>query len=546
MNKVKNKIKDQKNKNRPADKPVNYYNQKATLLFEDEKKFKTFLDQIDQDIFACNNKAVIVYANNSLIKRTGRRLHEIIGEKVYQFYPQFDKTEILNNIQTAFSKNETVQFRLKKIRAHFSDYSRFCLVPLTNNPVDTKLIMGIVLELSGQTIQEEQLRQSQKLEAIGKLAGGIAHDFNNLIAVIRGCSRILLSDLNKKNMVYENVLEIDKAGERAALLVQQLLAFSRRQVLEPKVLNLNDLIHNLENMISRIIPENIEMWMHLNPELYPIFADPGQIEQVIVNLIINARDSMPKGGRLSIRTRNFQVSSGFIAKHPYMIAGDYVLMEVHDIGEGIPKEIFGKIFEPFFTTKNKDKGTGLGLSTVFGIVKQSHGYITVDSEKKVGTVFSVYLPRTEKSVLDSNKIHHIQNSRGNETILVVEDEPGLNGIICKMLRDMNYKVLTALSGNDATKISAEYKDRIHLLLTDVVMPGMNGRELADTLKQDRKDLLVIYMSGYTDDQMIQNEILHSSGQYIQKPFTPEALTEKIVKIFNDYKPVKKIKRNVLK
>ncbi|MBN2425116.1 MAG: response regulator [Calditrichaceae bacterium] len=498
------------------------------MLRESEEKYRTLVSSIKQEIFTCDIDGKVYFVNDIIAERLNKNRYDLIGENISVLYSNYDMGTISRHINTVFSRRKGVEFNLYSCSDYFPDCLHFSFQPLATEKNNKDLILGIATDLTEQKKLEEQLRQSQKMEAIGKLAGGIAHDFNNLIAVIRGYSDLIMSDIEKDTEAYENILEIDKAGERAAILVRQLLAFSRRQMLEPQVLNLNELIRNMEKMLSRLIPENIEMWIHLDPKLNTIFADPGQIEQVIINLFVNAKDAINGNGKLSIRTRNSVLQKNMQSQYPYITSGNYVLLEISDNGCGIPAEIKEKIFEPFFTTKEKGEGTGLGLSTVFGIVKQSNGYIFADSTPGKGSKFSVYLPKTEIRLEEDRPSLKKESRKGSgETILVVEDEPGLKKMIVKMLTSRNYNVITGSDGLNALKVSREYQGIIHLLLTDIVMPGMSGRELAEIIQQERTGIKTLYMSGYTDDQILQKKILQPGVQYIQKPFTPMFLSEKI-------------------
>jgi PAS domain S-box-containing protein len=374
---------------------------------------------------------------------------------------------------------------------------------------------------------EAQLLQSQKMEAIGTLAGGVAHDFNNLLTSILGYSDIVLQELPSEDPLREDVEEIRKAGERAAALTRQLLAFSRKQILKPVVLDLDAVVADLEKMVRRLIGEDIEMVVSLDPDLGRVKADAGQIEQVVMNLVINARDAMPRGGKLTIETSNAEMDDSYIRRHAGAMTGSYVCLAVTDTGTGMDRETQSRIFEPFFTTKGPGKGTGLGLSTAYGIVKQSGGYISVDSELGKGTTFRVYLPR----VFDSDHVVPAakapQPSTGRETILLTEDEEGLRVLAKRILKAHGYVVLEASGGEDALRIAQAHPGPIHLLLTDAVMPGMGGSELARRITVDRPQTRVLYMSGYTDDAVVRHGLLEAGTAFIQKPFTTEALAGKV-------------------
>ena len=383
---------------------------------------------------------------------------------------------------------------------------------------------------------EEQLRQAQKMEAVGRLAGGIAHDFNNLLTIVTGYSQLLLERLDPSDALSGSVNEIRKAADRASSLTRQLLAFSRRQVLLPQVLDLNAVVGNVEKMLRRLIGEDIELATVLDPELGRVKADPGQIEQVIMNLAVNSRDAMPQGGKLTIETANVELDGEYLRRHVSVTPGPYVLLALSDTGCGMDEETQEHIFEPFFTTKEKGKGTGLGLATVYGIVKQSDGYIWVYSEPQRGTTFKVYLPRIADAVPAPETPEPASLPVGSETILVVEDEEAVRPLVEGVLKSRGYKVLIASGGDEALKICADAPPPIHLLLTDVVMPKMGGVELAQRLAALHPETRVLYMSGYTDAGIIHNGLLNPSSAFLQKPFTPDDLARKVREVLDGSSP----------
>lgn len=373
---------------------------------------------------------------------------------------------------------------------------------------------------------EHQLRQSQKLESIGHLAGGVAHDFNNLLTVINGYSEMALNRLETDSPLHKNIEEIKKAGQRAASLTSQLLAFSRKQVLKPKVLDLNSIVADVDKMLRRLIGEDIGLATSLEPNLGQIKADPGQIEQVIMNLAINARDAMPKGGKLTIETRQIYLHEPLVNKHFSIEPGHYITLAVSDTGTGMDKEIQKQIFDPFFTTKEVGRGTGLGLSTVYGIVKQSGGDISVYSEPGQGTTFRVYFPRHDE-VLNNQELNQVfADTRGHETILLVEDDDMVRALSQELLEINGYTVLPAANGNQGMQVCREFKGKIDLLITDVVMPEMNGRELAANFALLRPETRILFMSGYTDDAIVRHGVLEEKVMFLQKPFLPDSLARK--------------------
>src|SRR5881296_1466669 len=396
-------------------------------------------------------------------------------------------------------------------------------------------VWGTQRDVTAQRHLEEQFRQSQKMEAVGQLAGGIAHDFNNLLTAILGNTQLLLRELPPGDSKRGDVEEIRKASERAASLTRQLLAYSRRQMLQPEVLDLNVVVAEMDKMLRRLIGEHIALAAVLAPDLGRVRADPNQIEQVIVNLAVNARDAMPEGGKLTIETANMDLDEMFAQAHLGSVAGSYAMLAVTDTGAGMDASVRAHLFEPFFTTKEVGKGTGLGLATVYGIVKQSEGYITAYSEPGHGTTFKIYLPRAAAPgaappapPAPPGKA----TARGSETILVVEDEEAVRSLSRRALEASGYTVLAAADGPDAVRLLERYGGPIHLVLTDVIMPGMNGRELAERLVQRRPGLRVLYMSGYPGDAIVHRGALEPGTAFLQKPFMPEDLARKVREVLD--------------
>ncbi|MDB5336655.1 MAG: hypothetical protein JWN70_2274 [Planctomycetaceae bacterium] len=398
-------------------------------------------------------------------------------------------------------------------------------------------LLCLAQDLTERRTLEDQFHQAQKMEAIGQLAGGVAHDFNNLLTIINGYSEIILTDLPQDSPVREFALEIGHAGERAASLTRQLLAFSRKQVLEPRVLNLNTIVIDTKRILARLIGEDIAVSAVLDPVLERVKADPGQIEQVIMNLAINARDAMPQGGKLTIETSNSELDETYTQSHADLQPGLYAMLSVADTGTGMDPATKARIFEPFFTTKEPGKGTGLGLATVFGIVKQSGGHIAVYSEPGHGTTFKIYLPVVDEiAAAATAQPGPIPFHSGTETILLTEDEPALRALARHVLQMHGYIVLEASHGVNALRIAETYQGTIHLLVTDVVMPGMSGRQLAERLTTVRPRLKVLYMSGYTDDAVVRHGVLEAETNFLQKPFTPNGLATKVREILDNPGP----------
>lgn len=374
---------------------------------------------------------------------------------------------------------------------------------------------------------EEQLRLSQRLDAVGRLAGGIAHDFNNLLMVIGSGAQMALMDLPEESRIREDLGDIKRAADRAATLTKQLLAFSRNQVLQPQVLNLNETVRGTEKILRRLIGEDVELVTILDPQLGRVEADPGQIDQVLIKLAVNARDAMPTGGTLVLTTTNATITPRQARSHPYQVTpGEYVVVTVEDSGHGMRAETLAHIFEPFFSTK-KELGNGLGLATVYGIVKQSGGYVWVESSPGGGTTFHVYLPRVESEAAPQADVSNCVRRGNGETILVVEDEGAVRQITERVLRRGGYNVLAASSGDEALRIAQQHSTRIDLVLTDVVMPRMSGRELAQRLAVLRPDIPVLYMSGYTDDAVVRHGIRHAEVHFLSKPFESSMLLAKV-------------------
>ncbi len=389
-----------------------------------------------------------------------------------------------------------------------------------------KAALAVLIDVTQRRVLEDQLRQAQKMEAVGMLAGGIAHDFNNLLTIITGYSQLILNGLPAHDSNRAGIEQIMKAGERAAALTRQLLTFSRRQVLQPKVLEVNKLVGGLGAMLHRMIGEDVELRLVLAPDVGRVNADPGQIEQVIMNLAVNSRDAMPRGGALTIETSNVTLDEEYVRRHMAVRPGRYVLLAVSDNGAGMDAQTRAHLFEPFFTTKGQGRGTGLGLSIVFGIVKQSGGNIEIYSEPGRGTSVKVYLPRVDQGeVMEAE--YPAATPRGTETILLVEDEDMVRKLVRETLEREGYKLLDAAGPLEAQKIVHEYRGPIHLMITDVVMPKLSGRELADRVSDARPEMKVLYMSGYTDNAVVASGVLNTQMAFLQKPFTPSALARKV-------------------
>jgi len=396
--------------------------------------------------------------------------------------------------------------------------------------------VGVSIDLTERRNLEEQFRQSQKMDAVGRLAGGIAHDFNNLLTVIRLNTEIILDSFDATDPRSDDVKQIKSAAERASSLTRQLLAFSRKQILQPRVLDMNSVVGTVEPMLRRLIGEDITITSQCGARGY-VVADPGQLEQILVNLVVNARDAMPQGGRISIETKNVDLDENYTSEHAPVVAGRYVMLAVTDTGVGMNADTKEHAFDPFFTTKDPGKGTGLGLATVYGIVKQSGGYVWIYSEPGQGTALKLYFPEVSAAAAFGAGPEYQPTmkapNRGSETILLVEDEAAVRGLACRILERQGYRVIPAQHGRDAMEIATKEAGQIDLVLTDVVMPGMNGRGLVERLSGIRPAIKSLYMSGYTDDDIIRRGFIEPSKSFLQKPFTSEALLQTVRKVLDE-------------
>ncbi|MBN1407892.1 MAG: response regulator [Calditrichaceae bacterium] len=490
------------------------------------------IQSISECVSVTNMDGNILFVNDSFIKIYGYSKDDLIGKSVDIIQSANNPQELLETInkQTLNGGWKGEFIHKKKDGAEIPVSLSTSLMRDENN--QKMAIISVSSDISDRRELEEQFRQTQKMEAIGRLAGGVAHDFNNLLTVINGYSELILRNMKGDDPIYRQLVEIDKAGQRAASLTRQLLAFSRKQVLQPVVLDIKNIMTNLDKMLHRLLSENIELTTLFDPELGYIKADPGQIEQVILNLVINARDAMPLGGKLTIEIRNIIFEELFYWEDQKIEPGTYLMLSISDTGEGMDQKTVAQIFEPFFTTK-KEEGTGLGLSTVYGIVKQSGGFINVYSEISEGSVFKIYFPCVKEPAADlSKKIRNSDSLSGSETILVAEDEEYVRNLACEVLRIHGYTVLDAANGGSALLKCEKHKDTIHLLISDVVMPEMSGIELVERLLSIHHEMKVLYMSGYTDDAVIRHGILEEKVQFLQKPFTPISLLEKVRKILD--------------
>jgi PAS domain S-box-containing protein len=415
-------------------------------------------------------------------------------------------------------------------RRHRTSTGRIIDVEMAHHPIDFDghaADLVVLMDVTGRRQLEDRLRQAQKMEAVGMLAGGVAHDFNNLLTIISGYSQLILNALAPGDPNRYSAEQILKAGERAATLTQQLLSFSRPQVLQPRVLDLNKLVTSLSTLLRRLIGEDVDLQLVLRADLGRVSADASQIEQVLMNLVVNARDAMPKGGTLTIETANVELDESYSGRHLATKPGPYVQIAVSDNGGGMDEATQARLFEPFFTTKAVGRGTGLGLSTVFGIVKQSGGNLDVYSVPDRGTSVKVYLPRIDQPAVVEAESTRKAAASGSETVLLVEDDEMVRSLVREALVRTGYKVMDTSDPLEARRLSGSYRGMIHLLITDVVMPKVSGRELAEELRARRGGMKVLYMSGYTDNAIVNTGILQKEVAFLQKPFTPAALTQKV-------------------
>jgi len=510
----------------------------AEALQRSETSFRSVVEDAPYGIFKANTSGRFLMVNPALEKMLG-----------YQSQDELLEIDLAKSIYRHPAEHQRINELFLRDQ-HFQDVEvewkrkdgAFITVRCSGWPIKDE--SGTEMEVFAEDVTERrmlerQLRMAQKMEAVGRLSGGIAHDFNNLLGVIIGYIQVMKRNLTPGQPSYEYAEEIEKAGKRAVALTRQLLAFSRQQVLEPVILNMNTLVSEMQKMLPRLIGEDIQLNLILDPVIGQVKADPGQIEQVVMNLAVNARDAMPDGGKLTIQTANAELDAVFTREHPGSVAGQYVMLAVTDTGTGMDPETQAQIFEPFFTTKGRDQGTGLGLATVYGVVKQSNGYIAVESEKGKGSLFEIYLPRIEEPVATrSESIQAPLSVHGSETILLVEDAEPLRLLAQLFLKENGYHVLTAADGAEAEQVAAQTPGPIHLLLTDVVMPGINGRVLAERLAPLHPAMKVLYMSGYTDSFIAGHGVLEEGIHLLHKPFTEEVLMRKIRELLDAGKEMK--------
>jgi len=528
--------------------------QAEKLLRENEARYRTMTDDVLDSsfvgVFILDSNFQVVWVNQALERYFGLRRKEIIGKDKRQLIRErirniFENSErFVEKVFATYDNNTYIEHfechvlpgddREERWLEHWSQPIRYGLYAGGRIEHYSDITM-LKREEEGKIKLQAQLQQAQKMEAIGTIASGIAHDFNNILTVITAYADLALMNVGKEGTLREEIEEIQMAGERGSSLTRQLLAFSRKQIIQPEVLDLNELLTDLEKMLGRLIVEDIELLMIPGPGLRQVEVDLGQIEQVMMNLVVNARDAMPMGGKLILETTNVDLDEGYFQVHGIEAhTGPYVMLSVSDTGSGMDKETQERIFEPFFTTKEIGKGTGLGLSTVYGIVKQSNGFIWVYSEPGQGTTFKVYLPKAKEGAKPKEKEQPpVEDLGGSEVVLIVEDDDMLRKLAHKILRQRGYKVLTAEDGEDALRISKEHEGSIDLMITDVVMPKISGKETAERMQALYPHMKVIFMSGYTDNVINHHGVLTPELNFIEKPFTSKGLARKVREVLDN-------------
>jgi two-component system cell cycle sensor histidine kinase/response regulator CckA len=494
------------------------------------------LNAVQQAVVATDSKGIVIFWNKFAEILYGWTAEEAVGQAIQDLTPSpFLREHGAEIIERASAGGVwTGEFLVQ------GKSGKAFPALLTTSPVrdERGRVLGFVtvsIDLTERRTLEEQFRQSQKMDAVGRLAGGIAHDFNNLLTVIRLNTEIIMEGFDPTDPRSDDVKQIRSAAERASALTRQLLAFSRKQILQPRVLDMNSVVGNVEPMLRRLIGEDITINTTCSARGY-LVADPGQLEQVLMNLVVNARDAMPQGGRITIETRNVELDEHYTSEHAPVVAGRYVMLAVGDNGVGMSRDTREHAFDPFFTTKEAGKGTGLGLATVYGIVKQSGGHVWIYSEPALGTTLKLYFPEVSAAAAFLNsepRTASAETKRGSETILLVEDEEAVRGLTSRILEKQGYRVMAAQHGREAMEIASREEGHIDLVLTDVVMPGMNGRGLVERLTGIRPRIKSLYMSGYTDDDIIRRGFIEPSRSFLQKPFTSDALLQTVRKILDE-------------
>jgi PAS domain S-box-containing protein len=507
---------------------------RTAQLVESERRYRLMTERVNDIIFTLDENGMITYLSTRLEAITGYVPANYIGTFIVDRLPAHEQESaraILRELlegEHRVDRETQFEFFAREGRKMIMEAH----LTADAGPGGKRQVYGVARDVSERARLLEQLNQAQKMEAVGRLAGGVAHDFNNLLTAIIGYCDYSMLSLDDSGTLKKNLEEIKKAGNRAAALTQQLLAFSRRQVMRPRILDLNQLISNLEKLLRRLLGEDIALETRFDAELGSVLADPGQIEQVIMNLCINSRDAMPRGGRITMDTANVSLDSSRRENRFTVTRGDYVRLRITDTGSGMDKEIKSHLFEPFFTTKEVGRGTGLGLSTVYGIVKQTGGYIWAESAPGKGTSFDIYFPRVQGDAEAPSEAAPTEVRGGRESILLVEDEAMIRVLVCNVLGGHGYVVYEADDGEHAEDIIEARGGGIDLIITDVVLPGMSGRELVERLAAAYPGIPALFMSGYTRDVIDNHGVLHAGLAFLQKPFSPEALLRKVREVLD--------------
>ncbi len=503
-------------------------------LAQEHRRWMTAIEQTADSVIVTDAQGVILDVNTGFEATTGYLRDEAVGENVRMLESVSSKGLGRDQVPSIEAMEPGWRGRVVNCKKDGMLYTvDISITPIRDESGQTTSYVHVQRDVTHELELEQRYMQAQKMEAVGRLAGGIAHDFNNLLTAITGYTDLLLDDAEQDDPNSEDLREISRAARRAATLTHQLLAFSRKQVMQPKLLDLNVLVRDVRRMLGRLIGEDIVLKTDLARDLGKVRADPGQLEQVVMNLAVNARDAMPDGGQLVVRTVDVELEEDFCREHPGSTPGSYVLLSVTDTGIGMDKHVLSHLFEPFFSTKEPGKGTGLGLATVYGIVKQSNGYIGVSSQPGVGSTFEVYLPRAvgESQTLEV-RTDAVPSALGMETVLLVEDDNMVRGLAARVLNRQGYTVLVADHPDVAVRIATEHRSSIHLLISDVVMPGMSGRDLADLILTEHPEMAVLYMSGYTDDAIVHRGVLEPGLAFLSKPFTPAELAHKVREVLD--------------
>jgi len=510
--------------------------QRISELESSEEFLNTIIENIPMLIFVKEAESLkFLRFNKTGDKLEGTLEGALLGKTDYDVFPKKEADGFVARDREALNTNTIIDIPEEVIRVGNNEKRLFHTrkIPIRDKNGKPLYLLGISEDITERKKLEDQLLQAQKMESIGRLAGGVAHDFNNMLAVIIGNTDIALTDTDPALPIFKRLSDIRKAAQRSAELTSQLLAFARKQIAAPRILDLNEVLSGMIKMLSILIGEDIDLaWMPTS-ELCPVRMDPSQIDQILVNLCINARDAIADVGRITIETKHTSIDEAYCAGNPELLPGDFVLLTVSDNGHGMDSETVKKIFEPFFSTKKTNKGTGLGLATVYGIVKQNGGFINVYSEPGVGTTFKVYLPRQMKAIERvTPKAESVPPVNGHETVMLVEDEPVILSMATILLEKFGYRVMAFPKPSRAIAAADEYQEDIHLLITDVIMPEMNGPLLAEKIKTLHPEIKCLYMSGYTDNVIAHHGVLDEGVNFIQKPFSMEAMAEKVREVLD--------------